>query len=161
MAVKTEILGDVSWWNGVPMPFVTPGVVAGEWRLTRTYHFAGILPDGRAFAIWIREGFTFDGASIPRSLWRVCGAPMEIPRIAAALIHDWLYRAQVCDRALADEIFNSVCKTVGMASWRTGPEWAALRAFGGSAWNENRKEWDKISAARELGSFEIEGEKKP
>jgi hypothetical protein len=47
-----------------------------------------------------------------------------------------------------------------MSSWRTGPEWAALRAFGGSAWNENRKEWSKVSAARELGSFEIEGEKK-
>ena len=161
MTVKAKIIGDTTFWNGVPMPFVTPGVVAGEWRLTRTYYFAGVLPDGRAFEIWINEGFTFDGASIPRSLWRVCGTPMEIPRIAAALIHDWLYRAQVCDRALADEIFNSVCKTVGMESWRTGPEWAALRAFGRSAWNENRKEWAKISAARELGSFEIEGEKKP
>jgi hypothetical protein len=161
MAVKTEIICGTTWWNDVPMPHVTPGVVAGEWRLDQNYHFGGVLPDGRAFVIWIRHGFTFDGASIPRSLWRVCGAPMEIPRIAAALIHDWLYRAQVCERDLADEIFNFVCKTVGMSSWRTGPEWAALRAFGGSAWNENRKEWDKISAARELGSFEIEGEKKP
>ena len=61
---------------------------------------------------------------------------------------------------LADKIFSSVCKTVGMSSWRTGPEWVALRAFGGSAWNENRKEWSKILAARDLGSFEIEGEKK-
>ncbi len=159
MAVKTEIIGGTSWWNGVPMPHVTPGVVAGEWRLDLIYRFAGVLPDGRVFEIWIREGFTFDGASIPRSLWRVCGAPMEIPRIAAALIHDWLYRAQVCERDLADEIFNFVCKTVGMSSWRTGPEWAALRAFGGSAWNENRKEWSKVSAARALGSFVIQGEK--
>ena len=159
MAVRTEIIGGTTYWNGVPMPFVTPGVVAGEWRLTRTYHFAGLLDDGRVFEIRIREGFTFDGASIPRSLWRLCGAPMEIPRIAAALIHDWLYRAQVCERDLADEIFNHVCKKVGMSSWRTGPEWAALRAFGGSAWNENRKEWSKVSAAREIGNFAIQGEK--
>ena len=161
MAVKAEIIGDTTYWNGVPMPHVTPGTVKGTWILTQNYHYAAVLPNGGVFEIWIREGFTFDGASIPRSLWRVCGAPMEIPRIAAALIHDWLYRAQVCERDLADEIFNYVCKRVGMAAWRTGPEWAALRAFGGSAWNENRKEWSKVSAARELGSFEIEGEKKP
>ncbi|MBQ9739310.1 MAG: DUF1353 domain-containing protein [Kiritimatiellae bacterium] len=158
MAVKTEIIGDTTFWNGVPMPHVTPGVVAGEWRLTRTFHFEGVLPDGRVFEIWIREGFTFDGASIPRSLWRVCGAPMEIPRIVAAMIHDWLYRSQLVERELADEIYNCVCKLVGMGSWRTGPEWAALRAFGGSAWKENRKEWAKVSAARELGSLVLEGE---
>lgn len=161
MAVKTEIIGDTTYWNGVPMPFVTPGVIAGEWRLTRTYHYAGILPDGRVFEIWIRYGFVFDGASIPRALWRLCGTPMECPRLAAAIIHDWLYRAQVCERALADEIFNCVCKTVGMAAWRTSPEWAALRAFGGAAWKDNREEWARISAARELGCFEIEGERKP
>lgn len=154
MAVKTEIIGDTTYWNGVPMPFVTPGVVAGEWRLARTYHFAGILPDGRVFEIWILEGFTFDGASIPRALWRLCGTPMEIPRIVAALMHDWLYRAQVCERALADEIFNCVCKTVGMSSWRTGPEWAALRAFGGAAWNghtEDDRDFALAHGALELG----------
>ena len=158
MAVKTEIIGDTTYWNGVPMPHVTPGVVAGTWRLTQTYHFAATLPEGRAFEIWIREGFIFDGASIPRALWRVCGAPMEIPRVAAALMHDWLYRAQVCERALADEIFNYVCKLVGMSSWRTGPEWLALWLFGWAAWNDNH-EWPKISEARKLGCFEIEGEK--
>lgn len=158
MTVKTEIIGDTTFWNGVPMPHVTPGVVAGEWRLSRMFHFSGILPDERSFEIWIHEGFTFDGASIPRALWRVCGAPMEIPRIVAALIHDWLYRAQVCERDLADEIFNYVCKRVGMGAWRTGPEWAALCAFGGSAWNENRRDWAKVSAAREIGYFVIQGE---
>ena len=30
MAVKTEIIGDTTFWNGVPMPFVTPGVVVGS-----------------------------------------------------------------------------------------------------------------------------------
>ena len=156
MAVRTEIIGGTTYWSGVPMPHVTPGTVKGTWILTRNYHYAAVLPDGRAFEIWIREGFTFDGASIPRALWRLCGTPMEAPRIAAALIHDWLYCAHVCDRALADEIFNFACKTVGMGAWRTGPEWLALRACGWAAWlGHDRNDED---FARAHGEFVLEGE---
>ena len=91
----------------------------------------------------------------PRFLWRICGHPLEAPRIAAALVHDWLYRAQLTDRGAADDIFNALCKEVGMGWWRTGPEWAALKAFGWAAWNDNRK-WPRIVQAREMGVLEME-----
>ena len=39
----------------------------------------------------VPAGATTDGASIPRFLWRVCGHPLESPRLYAALLHDWIY----------------------------------------------------------------------
>ena len=146
-------INGVTYYGKVPMPQVTPAAVKGTWRLLENYNVKVNL-DGKTLNFWIKAGFEFDGASIPRALWRLCGHPMEAPRIAAALIHDWLYRAQVSDRGVADEIFNILCKEVGMSAWRTGPEWAALRACGWVAWNGNH-EWNKIAAARELGVLDV------
>lgn len=39
----------------------------------------------------VPAGTSTDGASIPRFLWRVCGHPLESPRLYAALLHDWIY----------------------------------------------------------------------
>ena len=39
----------------------------------------------------VPSGTRTDGASIPRFLWRVCGHPLEAPRLYAALLHDWIY----------------------------------------------------------------------
>ena len=152
--MKAEIKNGITYYGAVPMPQVTPGAAKDTWRLLEPYTLSIDL-EGKRYTFWIREGFEFDGASIPRLLWRLCGHPLEAPRIAAALIHDWLYRAQVTERGIADDIFNAVCKAVGMSAWRTGPEWAALRACGWVAWNGNH-EWNKIAAARELGVLNIE-----
>ena len=153
MSVKVTEKNGIVWYGDVAMPQVTPAGKKGTWRLLSPYHI--VVPvDNKRYEIWIQSGFEFDGASIPRALWRLCGHPLEAPRLAAALVHDWLYRAQVTKRAVADEIFNQICKAVGMSAWRTGPEWAALRAFGWAAWNENHS-WDKISAARELGVMKL------
>ena len=39
----------------------------------------------------VPAGTSTDGASIPRFLWRVCGHPLQAPRLYAALLHDWIY----------------------------------------------------------------------
>ena len=149
---KIEIVNNITYYNGVAMPIVTPGEVKGTWRLLEPYHTKVSLADGSVFEFWIKAGFVFDGASIPRFLWRLCGHPLEAPRIAAALIHDWLYRAQLIDRETADDIFNAICKDVGMTCLRTGPEWAALWLFGRFAW-KNNNDWPSISEAREMGEI--------
>lgn len=151
---KIEIVNNITYYNGVAMPQVTPGEVKGTWRLLESYHTKVALADGSVFEFWIKAGFVFDGASIPRFLWRLCGHPLEAPRIAAALIHDWLYRAHLIDREAADDIFNAICKAVGMTCLRTGPEWAALRVCGWVAWRANHK-WPNVVAAREFGTMEL------
>jgi hypothetical protein len=145
-------VGDSTYYNGVEMPHVH-GISKDEYMLDRNWTVTLSLGE-KTVVIWIKAGFKFDGASIPRALWRLCGHPFEAPRIAAALAHDWLYRAQVTDREIADDIFNILCKRVGMACWRTGPEYYALRLFGWAAWRANH-EWPLISEARALGSYEI------
>ena len=90
-------------YGDVAMPIVH-GVEGSTVALVADWSVSGFLPDGRVFRIRVRNGFVYDGASIPRLLWRLCGHPLEAPRIAAALAHDWLYSSHVCDRETADAI---------------------------------------------------------
>lgn len=153
MSIEITTKEGVTWYGEIPMPSVTPGEEKGTWRLLQDYSLS-ITIKSKQYTFLIKAGFVFDGASIPRLLWRLCGHPMEAPRLAAALIHDWLYRAQLTDRDIADDIFNAICKAVGMSALRTGPEWLALRTCGWAAWKENHR-WEKIAVAREYGFLEI------
>ena len=126
-------------------------VVAADWQIDV------VLPDGREFHIVVRKDFVFDGASIPRALWRLCGHPMEVPRVAAALAHDWLYASHAVDRKTADMIYRAICMKVGVGRIRSKVEYAALRFCGGAAWWSHGP--DDITFARSHGAIEIEGEK--
>ncbi|MBR4938084.1 MAG: DUF1353 domain-containing protein [Kiritimatiellae bacterium] len=125
------------------------GVKSGNITLLEHWAVKGKLPDGRVFVITIEPGFEFDGASIPRFLWRLCGHPQECPRLAAALAHDWLYRAHVCSRKDADLIYRAICRQVGLAEFPVAVEYKTLDWFGRKAW----KSWtaDNQYAARKIG----------
>ena len=139
--------------NGVSMP-IYQGVCGNEHVLAVDWRVSGVLPDGREFHVAVRKGFSFDGASIPRFLWRLCGHPLEVPRVAAALAHDWLYAAHVCDRETADAIYRAVCELVGMGSIRRDVEYYALRLCGSAAWNSPGSA--EISFARAHGQLELD-----
>lgn len=115
-------------------------VLAADWSIEVAY--LGVR-------ITIRKGFIFDGASIPRALWRLCGHPMEVPRIAAALAHDWLYASHVVDRATADAIYREICRMVGMGCVRRNVEYATLRLCGSAAWDSHGQ--SDITFARSHG----------
>ena len=140
--------------GGVEMPEVK-GVHGSVVRLISDWHVEGLLPDGRVFYINVRAGFEFDGASIPRFLWRVCGHPLEAPRIAAACAHDWIYAAKACAREDADAIYREICRMVGIAWVCRTTEYEVLRCFGWMAWN-GHTEKDR-DFAREHGAFVLEG----
>ena len=148
-------MGD-QWFNDVKMPHYH-GVEGSIHELDETFTVAGLLPDWRVFELIVDPGFRFDGCSIPRPLWRLCGHPLEVPRIAAALAHDWLYAAQLTDRETADQVFMSVCLEVGLGWLRREVEYLALRLFGWGAWI-SKKDADRISA-RACGTLWIEGKK--
>ena len=121
-------------YNGVTMP-IYQGTEDGRHRLVATWHVE-VEVDGATYIIEVLAGFVFDGCSVPRWLWRLCGHPMEVPRVAAALAHDFLYRAHLCKRELADKIYRAICLKVGMSAARSGIEYTMVRWFGGSAWKE-------------------------
>jgi hypothetical protein len=82
----------------------------------------------------VPKGFVFDGASIPRFLWRVCGCPLEQPRVLAAALHDYLYSrgGSDGDRLRADQIYRAMLKHLGISGFCAGVEYYSIRCFGGS-----------------------------
>ena len=120
----------------VTMP-IYQGVKGSTLVIADWWQVKGVLPDGRKFRIVVRKGFVFDGASIPRFLWRLCGHPLEAPRIAAALAHDWLYASHACDRETADAIYLKICRMVGISWFCRTVEYRALRIFGDVAWRSH------------------------
>lgn len=125
--------------------------VDGGWSV------AGVLPDGRVYEIVVGDGFTFDGCSTPRFLWRITGHPLEVPRVAAALAHDWAYLSQLTSRKTADRIYRDICRQVGMSRVRAFAEYLALRVFGWLAWDE--KDEEGMVFARTHGAIWVEGVK--
>lgn len=112
----------------IRLPIVTLGeteaVLAEPWEV---YEVAGLL------LTVIPEGTSTDGASIPRFLWRLCGHPLEAPRVYAALYHDWCYRNGFkygISRKKADECYYALMRHFGVPAWQAKIEYYALRLFG-------------------------------
>jgi hypothetical protein len=127
-----EIIYDENGLSFSLPELVPPIAENGEWKLAHEWRviFNGDL-------IKLPAGFSTDGASIPRFLWRVCGSPLDTPRLFAALVHDYLYRTggTSADRKRADTIYREMQKKLGISAWKAGLEYYALRAFGGSSFN--------------------------
>ena len=111
----------------------TDAVLMEDWHVDDVNGFRFVVP----------AGTTTDGASIPRFLWRVCGHPLQAPRVYAAMLHDWLYagvdpEAPSCSRPSditrkeADLCYYSLLRHFGVSAWKAMIEYLALRLFGGS-----------------------------
>ena len=96
---------------------------------------------------WIPKGYVWDGASIPRIVWGIIGAPSEPDFLAASLIHDWIYLTHIFTRAEADEAIFQILKQSDVSLWRRRCIWAAVRTFGGivGAWATKSKDKAQIS----------------
>jgi hypothetical protein len=103
--------------------------------------------NGKRYQTRIPEGFTYDGASIPRPLWSILGATPDGLHRAATLTHDWLYiRNGVVDawnisenrnvrleltRKQADQIFLEQMLLSGVKPKRAKNMYRGVRIFGG------------------------------
>ena len=89
----------------------------------------------------IPMGFRTDGASIPRFLWRVCGTPLGVPRLYAAIVHDWLYSGGCpgTTRSQADAVYRDMQIAMGVSKFKAYVEWSALRCCGGSHWEGDKR----------------------
>ena len=153
MGVKVRYIGNEVYYGDVQMPHVQ-GVEGSVYHLTRDWRISGMLPDGTVYKITIRAGFEFDGCSIPRALWRLCGHPCEVPRVAAALAHDFLYRTHLCERDMADAIFRQICADVGIGKIRRNIEYGTLRVAGFVAWYGHTP--GEQEAAQRMGSLVLD-----
>ncbi len=91
--------------------------------------------DGRV--IDVPRGFETDFASVPRFFWRI--VPPWGRYSPAAVVHDYLYFTGKVTRAEADRVFLGHMERLGVPLWKRTVMYRALRFFGGSAWDECRR----------------------
>lgn len=97
------------------------------------------------YTITVEEGFDFDGASIPKSLWGIFGNPLSGDFRIAALVHDVLYASQVLPRKVCDDIFLELMKIHGVSYAKRYSMYLAVRSAGGFAWSSNTSECAKYA----------------
>ena len=88
-------------------------------------------------SITVPKGFATDLASIPRVFWPIL--PAAARYTAPAIIHDYLYWMQNCERKDADAIFLESMKELKVPWWKYQMIHKAVRIGGGAAWRGNAK----------------------
>lgn len=97
--------------------------------------------------ITIHEGFIYDGASIPKSLWSIIGCPMDYAY--ESCLHDALYSSKIFSRKESDKYFFKALKDRGVSLILAKEMYLGVR-FGGEAHFGS----DSIADAREFISVE-------
>ncbi|HPM74168.1 MAG TPA: DUF1353 domain-containing protein [Saccharofermentans sp.] len=107
-----------------------------EYRLEEDFLYCHRL----STTILIKEGFWFDGASIPVFAWSLVGSPFTGKYTVAALLHDGIFGAELFPRKQCDIIFKEA-----MEDWQT--PWIqrtimyhAVDKFSWQMWNRHTKE---------------------
>lgn len=85
--------------------------------------------------IRVPKGFVTDLASIPRIFWSLL--PPTATYAYPAIIHDYLYWTQPCDRAEADRILKIAMRELKVSSSRVHVIYTAVRSVGWLAWSTN------------------------
>jgi len=134
----------------VPQPLNIP---TGDksYRLVADYTYEWVKAGVRR-RITVPEGFDYDGASVPRFAWSICGLHPDGLIRAAACIHDWLYEhkgelpydsyqrlrwpdvwenvPKVWTRRNADRMFGRIMRESGIRKIRRRVAYLAVRGFG-------------------------------
>jgi hypothetical protein len=82
--------------------------------------------------ITVPVGFETDLASIPRILWWLL--PPHGTYGKAGVMHDYLYRKGLRTRKEADDLFYEAMGVLGVANWKRGIMYYAVRLFGSSSY---------------------------
>jgi hypothetical protein len=116
------------WLDAAHTRFLTPHERTGGARVVLT---APIRYEDAAGVVHTTPGgFAFDGASIPRPLWSVMGAPLEGPYVRSAAQHDFECAIQVAPSRVVHRRFLHALRAEGVGRVRAALMYAAVAAFG-------------------------------
>lgn len=96
--------------------------------------------NGQNYRIFINKGYSWDGATIPRFLWRVVGSQYNPEFLPGSMIHDFLCE----NKGLIEKkgayvstcIFKDILELYGVSSFKASVMFAAVYAF-----QKTRKGW--------------------
>ncbi len=86
------------------------------------------LKRNRRYSFTIPEGYTWDGASIPRFAWRVIGAKTDPRFLIPSMVHDVLcenHNFAGNDRYFADKVFERLLYVSGVSAFK---RWAMFHS---------------------------------
>lgn len=109
-------------------------VVVDEKGATKVKLMKGIRFSFNGKKFYIKQGFTCDGASVPRAFWRFVGHPLEGKALPAAIVHDYCYRMASVSRKDADYLFYTILRKFEVPYWKRAIMWCAVRLFGGASY---------------------------
>lgn len=128
-------------------PDVRPVKESGElYKLWADYTFSFEYKN-TTYKFKINQGFTYDGASVPKFAWTLIGLLPDGIHRPAALIHDFMYTRRGMmmtdegipfkyDREFADLFFYEALNFVGLKSWHSRLAYRVARLFGKKQWND-------------------------
>jgi len=85
--------------------------------------------------VYIKKGFVFDGASIPRFAWRVVGHPFQGMLLPSALVHDALYCSKF-PKDISDKILHELAVMNNIMPLKANIIHYSVKWFGGRAYKK-------------------------
>ena len=120
--------------SGFQSPLIFKKLDGNKFQLTAPLIYQ-VAPER---VITVPEGFVTDLASIPRVFY------ISTPPIGnydlAAVVHDFLYSAQITTRAQADGLFRQAMQDCGVGRYTRTKMYLAVRLFGGAIWDRYAKD---------------------
>lgn len=91
-----------------------------------------IVYDSKQYNFSVSKGYKWDGATIPRLLWRIIGSSTEPEFLIASCIHDVLcenHNYIDSDRNLSSKIFRGLLLEAGVCKFKANLMYAGVDTF--------------------------------
>ena len=82
----------------------------------------------------VKKGFKCDGGSVPRICWTFIFHPLQVPFIAAAVIHDGEYRIKAYKRSICDKRLYKACGLLKIGRCKSWMIYRFVRIMGRLPW---------------------------
>jgi hypothetical protein len=126
---------------GAPSPIVPFADWDYYYLLTDLQWTPDVIRPGLPNRVDVPRGFVTDLASIPRIFWSAL--PPASSYTYPAIVHDYLYWYQPCERAEADDAFRVAMTELNVAPTKVAAIYNAVRSLGATSWENNASARDK------------------
>ena len=101
--------------------------------LNNVSYVSGQYSGKEIYRITINKGYSWNGANIPRFLWRIVGSQYNPEFLPASMVHDWLCEHKdfiIQDGVkISSDIFKEILELYGVSKTKAWIMASAVRAF--------------------------------
>jgi hypothetical protein len=123
-----------------------------DWRLEHDVGYS-FVAGGNVRGIVVPKGYSTDGASIPRFLWRIAGHPFMKENLAACILHDYCFTNRPyighnrCTFKQSADLYRAVQEYNGAGWWSiTAHRIGILSPFARRVWRSHDDEFEIVAA---------------